>query len=104
MGHFNDTNAPLYKDHLSTKTIITGSLEWLCLYILEMKSLISHECCLYVALLQEKMLAVQKDDLVVAGAREPVKVNNYVVPTSKKRQELRWEIRTSMAHKEELVL
>lgn len=53
---------------------------------------------------REKMLAVQKDDLVVAGAREPVKVNNYVVPTSKKRQELRWEIRTSMAHKEELVL
>ena len=29
MGHLSDTNAPLYKDHLSTKTTITWSLEWL---------------------------------------------------------------------------
>ena len=29
VSHLSGTNAPLYKDHLSTKTTITWSLEWL---------------------------------------------------------------------------
>ena len=28
MGHLSGTKAPLYKDHLSTKTTITWSFEW----------------------------------------------------------------------------
>ena len=39
----------------------------------------------------------------VSGGRESLKVNTYVVPTSKKRQGLRWEVRTSMAHKDDVL-
>ena len=58
-----------------------------------------------LSILQEKMLSNGPNDnqCCVPVGRESLKVNTYVVPTSKKRQDLRWEVRTSMAHKDDVL-
>ena len=50
--------------------------------------------------LQEKMLQAGQceNNLTFKREKDIIKTNDYVVPTSKKRQKLRWEIRTNMAH------
>ena len=47
--------------------------------------------CIYIP------VCIPSHVLYTQPPRRPVKVNKYVVPTDKKRQALRWEIRHQMA-------